>query len=542
VYVGVLSESKGILYILQSLRKVREKGYKVTLYIAGGYSSSVKSFIEKNFKDLSLEILGRISFEELQHYYKESDIGIIASLQEQCSYVAIEMAMFGLPIVTTAVDGLDEMFTDGVNALKVNTRFSKVFGLSVDTDSLAEKIITLIENGELRQRLSANVRQLYKERFNLETMMQQTLAVYRKLSGHFEEVQQTKKKSLLFCIDSLNSGGAEKLLLNIIECMDYDRCDIDLLIIHEHGVYFKDIPEQVNWFTLKEADSYLFKKYDVEIAFQEGYSTKHIAHRNSGALKIAWVHCDFSSFHWTTGFYKDNAEEQWCYSQLDKIVFVSGQTLKSFNHLFPDIQTVKQVIHNPINREEILAASQSAIIQKDKLTLCCMGRLIECKGYLRLIPILSKLKKDGLDFECWIIGEGKQKQEIDELIQQHSLEQTVLMKGFYSNPYPYLAASDLFVSASFTEGYSLAICEALCLGKPMLVTEVSGAKEIVGDCGLIVPQDEQSIYEGLRKLIEDKNLREGLSKKAFSRSKSIFDYRKNMQEILELLKNEMSYE
>ncbi|MDR0505278.1 MAG: glycosyltransferase family 4 protein [Dysgonamonadaceae bacterium] len=179
LFVGTLSEGKGIFYILKALRKVQAQGFSVCLNMAGMCNSSVRKQIKEEYGDLQVNVLGRIPFEELQSLYRESDIGIIASLQEQCSYAAIEMAMFGLPVIATAVDGLDEIFTDGVNALKVNTRFSKVFGLSVDTDMLADKIIALIENDRLREQLGINVRKLYLEKFTLERMAQQTIHVYK---------------------------------------------------------------------------------------------------------------------------------------------------------------------------------------------------------------------------------------------------------------------------------------------------------------------------------------------------------------------------
>jgi len=535
LFVGAHTESKGIFYILKALRKVQAQGYSVCLNTAGNYSPKIYKQIMEEYSDLQVNLLGLIPFEELQHYYRESDIGIIASIQEQCSYTAIEMAMFGLPVIATAVDGLDEMFSDDVNALKVNTCFSKVFGLSVDTDELSEKIIALIENEDLRIELGINVRKLYRERFNLENMMEQTVSVYKKLIVS-TETASVRKRSILFSIDSLNSGGAEKVLIKILQSIDYDQFEVDLLIVFNQGVYFDKIPSQVNWFTYKNADSYRFKQYDVAIAFQEGFSTKHIAHMKIEALKIAWIHCDLYNFHWTTGFYKNDAEEEWCYSQMDKIVFVSEQSLQNFSQLFPNVQTEKQMIHNPIDRDEIIATAQSTSIHTNKLTLCCAGRLIECKGYLRLIPVLNQLINEGFDFECWIIGEGNQRKKIEKLIQQYSLEQVVLLKGFQRNPYAYLAASDIVVSASFTESYSLVLCEALCLGKPILVTQVSGAEEIVADCGLIVPQEEQAIYEGLKKLVKDKHLRVQLSRKGLARSKILFDHSKIMNQIYDLMK------
>lgn len=179
LYVGALSESKGIDYILKAIRKVVQCGYHISLTIAGKSINGMAESIEKRNQDLELNLLGKIPFDKLHEYYRYSDAGIIASLQEQSSYVAIEMAMFGLPIITTAVDGLDEMFTDNINSMKVNTVFSKQKGLYVDVDMMSDKIITLIEHKDLRNELSMNVRELYKQKYSLQRMVQQTISIYQ---------------------------------------------------------------------------------------------------------------------------------------------------------------------------------------------------------------------------------------------------------------------------------------------------------------------------------------------------------------------------
>lgn len=183
IYVGVLTESKGLFYILKAMRKVQRKGYNLSLTIAGKYTSYQYNRIKNEYSDLTLNIVGHVPFERLKTLYMESDIGIIASLQEQASYVAVEMAMFGLPVITTAVDGLDETFTNDVNALKINTKFSAVTGLSVDVDMMANAIITLIDNQEKRIQLGINARKLYKEKLSLKEMISQTVSVYKKVGG-----------------------------------------------------------------------------------------------------------------------------------------------------------------------------------------------------------------------------------------------------------------------------------------------------------------------------------------------------------------------
>lgn len=178
LYVGVLSNSKGLHYILDAVRKVQHKGIDVSLYIAGKVDEVHRNIIENENRDLSLHILGHISFETLIQYYKNCDAGIIASLQEQSSYVAIEMAMFGLPIITTAVDGLDEMFDNSIDALKVDTCFSEIRGLEVNTTMMADKIIEIAQNPQLRELLSNNVRNKFLDKFLLRRMITQTVEIY----------------------------------------------------------------------------------------------------------------------------------------------------------------------------------------------------------------------------------------------------------------------------------------------------------------------------------------------------------------------------
>lgn len=181
LFVGTVNESKGIFYILQALQRVQDKGYNISLVIAGKYSPDFKYRIEQDFPNLKTTVLGCVTIEKLKTLYAENDVGLIGSLQEQASYTGVEMSMFSMPIITTNVDGLDEMFTDEINALKVHTRFSPVFGLSVDVEMMTNKIIHLIENKELRKKIGENARKLYDEKLTSSIMIQRTVQVYKSL-------------------------------------------------------------------------------------------------------------------------------------------------------------------------------------------------------------------------------------------------------------------------------------------------------------------------------------------------------------------------
>jgi len=356
-------------------------------------------------------------------------------------------------------------------------------------------------------------------------------------------VVNKKKRSILFCIHSLGGGGAEKLLIDILHRLDAAIFDVDVCVISRGGVYYNDLPAYVNYSVYSDDDTFPDKNYDVEIAFLEGEATKLIALRPSNAVKIAWVHTDMYSHRLSANAYKNLAEEALCYGLMDYIVCVAQTALQQFEKLFPNVQVNKTVIYNMINREETLAKSNEfpCPIEKSKLTMCTLARLLPVKGVERLIPVLARLKKEGFDFHHWIIGEGFQRKIIEQLIENLDLKDTVSLLGFKKNPFPCLKASDMFVSTSLLEGLPLALGEALCLGKPIVATNVSGAAELLGygAYGLLVDSDTDAIYKGLKELMTNETLRNAYARKAELGSMTdIFDIPKTMRRINDLLHRE----
>ena len=141
----------------------------------------MSSHIRKAYKQLKIDILGTVSFNELKELYTTNTIGVIPSLHEQCSYVAIEMSMFGMPMIVSDVDALSEMFEDEVNALRIPLVFDEDFGLELDEEKLADAIIRLIDDEALRLKLSTNAIKNYQEGFTLEKMIENTINVYEQL-------------------------------------------------------------------------------------------------------------------------------------------------------------------------------------------------------------------------------------------------------------------------------------------------------------------------------------------------------------------------
>lgn len=332
-------------------------------------------------------------------------------------------------------------------------------------------------------------------------------------------------------IESLSGGGAEKVLVTLLNAIDLDKFDVTLCSMVDVGVNKKDLPLGIRYTSiLKPANSkigeffyrlkyklvysllplswvyrlFLPQSNDVEVAFVEGYSTKLISHStNCRAKKYAWVHTDLINNHWITMVYKSKTEELESYSKFDGIVGVSDVVTQSVKSLYGLQNAV--TLYNPIDSDYIMerSAEQYSKPSQSGISLVTTGRLVPQKGYDRLLRVVRRLKADGVDFNLLILGEGPERHKLQKLIEENDLGGAVAMPGFLSNPYAAMKACDLFVCSSVAEGYSTAVTEALILGLPVITTRCSGMSELLGDneFGVVVDNDEEALYKGLKELL-----------------------------------------
>lgn len=371
-------------------------------------------------------------------------------------------------------------------------------------------------------------------------------------------------KKILIVINSFNSGGAEKVLYDVLKNISSNN-KIDIFLLIKEGIYleriFQEFKEKINiiylcqrkakikkFFILRKLDTclkkikikiyckypFLIKKlknrnYDVEIAFLEGNSTVLIANRNSRAKKISWIHTDLLKHRVI-----NKSLEKKSYEKMDKVICVSEDSKKSLLKLYPELENKVQVICNPIDQNNILQkANEKLKFNKKKINMITIGRLIKIKGYDILLQSHNKLIKKGIEYNLIILGEGEERKNLEKYIKQNNLENNTQLLGFKENPYPYLKQADIFVSASRYEGYPLVLCEAICLGKPIIATNCTGPKEILenGKYGLIAEvENVEDLAEKMEELILDKKLREKYSDLSKERAR-IFNIKKTLEEI-----------
>ena len=377
------------------------------------------------------------------------------------------------------------------------------------------------------------------------------------------------KIKILFMINNLYGGGAEKILQTLLGQLNPQKYDITLFGVKSEkfdntlypnhinyksvfsgyngksfikSFYYK-IVNKIKMFVYQNFSSKLFYKlfirgtYDVEVAFIEGYSTKIISGSNNNSTKICWVHIDLEANHWSNISYKSLAQEINTYKNYDHIISVSKSVQDAFSRKF-GINDKLAVKYNPVDQKEIISKSKEQINDyhaDDCLKLVTVGRLEPQKGYDRLIKVVNELVQEGFLFKLNIIGEGSQRKELESLITTFNLQEVVTLLGFKSNPYSYISKSDIFVCSSRSEGFSTVVTEALILGKPVVATDCSGMIELLGDSeyGLITKNDEKSLYIGLKEILTDTNLLTHYTKKSIDRSRD-FDIKKTMKEVEQL--------
>lgn len=347
------------------------------------------------------------------------------------------------------------------------------------------------------------------------------------------------RKKVLFVIESLSGGGAEKVLTVLLKHIDKTRFDVTLCTVVEIGVYMDEVKKYVSctsilgnpnrktflgkiWYRFKYKCVYnwlplrwVYRLFipqgnDVEVAFVEGFATKLMAaSSNKQAKKLAWVHTDLINNHWIESIYQNITEERLSYQKYDQIIGVSKQVTNSVQKLYH----LKNVItcYNPIESDVILkwaGENLSLPSKKESLRLVSVGRFVPQKAFDRLLRVVNRLYKEGFSLELWLLGDGEQRSLLEQYIRDKNLEAIVTLWGFQTNPYPYLQHSDLFVCSSVSEGYSTAVTEALIIGLPVVTTACSGMDELLdnGTYGIITENDEGALYEGVKRCFTQSDL------------------------------------
>lgn len=373
-------------------------------------------------------------------------------------------------------------------------------------------------------------------------------------------------KNILFFMETVDFGGAETVFTNIIKNINKSKFCIKVVTERDHELFTDEIKAAVPYdcfiktersavrdfwnkiviklslvLSEKNIRKYFIRgNYDVEVAFCEGYSTKIIG--NSGkrnCKKIAWVHTDVIKNPWSEKIFGSAEEEKKCYEKFDAIVCVAETMKESFIKKYGMAEKV-HVLYNPLDFESVIKKSAEKTDFKfgDGMKFVLAGTFIKIKGFDRFVKVCKRLKDDGELFSALIMGDGEEKENIKKIIAETNLGDTVKILDFQTNPYKYIAHSDVYVCSSYAEGYSTAVSESVALNVPVITTECSGMREIFGEneCGIICENSEDGLYNAMKKVLNDPSLLKKFSGEEKKRAND-FSLKKRMKAIEDFLES-----
>ena len=387
-----------------------------------------------------------------------------------------------------------------------------------------------------------------------------------------------EKRKVFIAIHQLNLGGAQKALISALNAIDYsenqvtlyvrkERLDLlpqvnpnvtSIIINKDHTKYYRmpypvllyfgskinDLMKRSNKTIDEKLTNYIVKKqiefeksnyfredncYDVAISYIQGYTAKSVAENINATRKVMFYHDSTDSLH------ELHAELMQRY---DKVYCVSKGALQAVQGFYPQFADKIDYLENYVDAEIVRRKANEFVpdYPKNKLILCACGRMTPVKGFDLAVEAAEILKSQGLDFKWYFVGDGIDRQKIEQLIINKHLSEVIEITGLQNNPYPFIKNCDIYVQPSYEESYGLTLIEAQILQKLIVSTMTLGASNIVHDesDGVLAYTSADSVAQKILFLLQEKQLQkkimDNLERKVF-----FSDYQRFRREWKQLL-------
>lgn len=377
-----------------------------------------------------------------------------------------------------------------------------------------------------------------------------------------------KKQKIIIISNNLATGGIQKALVNLLNELR-NQYEITLFLFSDSGDYKNRTPNHLN---IIKANSFLrllgisqkesknlgvlhyvlrailvfwtrifnnslpirfllltqakLKKYDIAISFVHsppdkefyGGCNEFVLQRVDASRKCAFIHCDFLN-------YGGNSEKnRRIYNQFDCIATVSEGCKNHFLKALPELRNKTYTVQNCHDYLDILQKANSSPIQyeSESFNIVTIARLSEEKGIVRTIKVINHLVNKGYKIRWHLIGEGIERNKIEESITEYRLEENIILYGNQKNPYKFMVNADLFLLPSFHEAAPMVFEEAKCVGLPILTTRTTSASEMVENTnsGWTCHNSSDGIKETLKYILDNRDehskIKENLKNKMFT--------------------------
>jgi len=375
-----------------------------------------------------------------------------------------------------------------------------------------------------------------------------------------------KKKRILFVIWGLGEGGAERVLLNILKFLNYNKFEPVLVFFKKGGTYFNYLPPRLKFYNLGKKSRFDFPKLIIKLT--------NIIVKEKPEIILSFGHyaniiVGFSKFffplklsntkvclteHTYTEMFIGNLKfsavrkwlVRWLYRRADLIIAVSNGVKNNLIKVFALPEDKIKVCYNPIDLDDIWWLSREPVGHKwfknPQFIIIAVGNISAAKGYSYLLKAFCQVRKE-IPARLVILG-GGEKKTLEELAGKLGIKEDIALLGFQNNPFKYMVRSTVFVLPSLWEGFGNVIVEAMACGIPVVATNIgSGPKEIIsnGKNGFLVSVgDVNRMAKYIIELLKNQSIRKKLTeagrKKAedFRAEKKVAEYERILEELLDI--------
>ncbi|PPS39829.1 glycosyltransferase [Chroococcidiopsis sp. TS-821] len=338
-----------------------------------------------------------------------------------------------------------------------------------------------------------------------------------------------------FFLPALYGGGAERVTINVLKGMIQRGVACDLVLASAEGPYLEQVPEQVRIVNLNAGrvikailplSNYLRREKPKALV-------SHLNHANVAAIlakKLTRATTRLVVVEHNT-LSVDRAKlwrgklipplMKLLYPQADAVVGVSQGVVQDLETYLKLRQGIS-VIYNPVVDDVLLTQAAAPLdhpwFQEGTLPVfLAVGRLCEQKDFLTLIKAFALLRRKK-PARLMILGEGEERNRLEDAIATLGISQDVALPGFVANPYAYMSRASAFVLSSRWEGLPTVLIEAMACGCQVIATDCpSGAKEILdaGVYGKLVPVgDVDAMAFAMQQVLETSTNRDRLIQRA----------------------------
>ena len=357
---------------------------------------------------------------------------------------------------------------------------------------------------------------------------------------------------VFFIINSYTAGvGAEALLTTIVNALDHSKYDIGIMEIIHYPNKIEKVHESVKIYPyFVEADApdrkqrmysvyhewdkvieqYIPDDYDIYISFNYLKPSFLLPPDKKG---IAWIHGDLYNLN-TEKFTEEKELQRQAFANVDRIVAISDITHQSIMDLYPEYMSKVVDIYNGIDTKRVIEMSkQDCSVRLEDKSILAVGRLDKNKDPMHLLRVFNGVHQKCKEAHLYYLGYGPLEDEVNATAAEMGINQYVHTLGYYENPFPVIRQCKVVAMLSVSEGFPMALLEAVSLGKPFVSTVVGGSR-ILADgqrCGKVTDDDaliEQYLLEYLNGDSEE-------AKKACAESIKRFDMKNYIKRIEDLI-------